>query len=194
MVALDDFPQLPPVHVGVDLGGADVGVAEKFLNHPEVGATDQKVGGETVPELVGMHILEPGDLGILPHDLPDRDPFERAAAEGQKQSLKITAIIETDEMRSEFGQILSAITTPALTPSKIFTRNSRLPRLFDTTIQSSCSTPSDFASKGLIIRVGYFSRFCDVVVSVNEEFKKCLAGAVTSRKGNDKFDSSITSQ
>ena len=35
MVALDDFPQLPPVHVGVDLGGADVGVAEKFLNHPE---------------------------------------------------------------------------------------------------------------------------------------------------------------
>ena len=83
-------------------------MAEKFLNGPQIGTIVQKVGGETVPELVGMHILEPGDLGILPHDLPDRDPFERAAAEGQKQSLKITAIIETDEMRSEFGQILSS--------------------------------------------------------------------------------------
>lgn len=106
MVAFDDFPQLSPVHVGIDLGGTDVGVAEEFLNHPEVGAADQKVGGETVPELVGMHILQAGDLRIFPHDLPDRDAFQGAAAEGEKQSLQITAIVETDEMGSEFGQIL----------------------------------------------------------------------------------------
>ena len=38
--------------VGVDLGGGQVGVAQKFLHAPEVGAVVQKVGGEGVPQCV----------------------------------------------------------------------------------------------------------------------------------------------
>lgn len=34
--------------VGVDLGGGDVGVAEHFLDGPEVGAVVQEMGGEGV--------------------------------------------------------------------------------------------------------------------------------------------------
>ena len=41
------------VGMGVNLGGGDVGVAEHFLDHAEVAAVLEEVGGETVPEGVG---------------------------------------------------------------------------------------------------------------------------------------------
>ena len=37
-------------HVGVDLGGGDARVAEQGLDHPEVGAVRQQVGGEGVAQ------------------------------------------------------------------------------------------------------------------------------------------------
>ena len=40
-------------HVGVDLGGGDAGVAEQGLDHAEVGAVGEEVGGEGVAEGVG---------------------------------------------------------------------------------------------------------------------------------------------
>jgi hypothetical protein len=37
------------IHVGVDLRGGDVGVAEQLLHHAEVGAAFDEVGCEAVP-------------------------------------------------------------------------------------------------------------------------------------------------
>ena len=39
--------------VGVDLGAAEVGVAEAFLDAAEVGSVVEEVGGEAVAEFVG---------------------------------------------------------------------------------------------------------------------------------------------
>src|SRR5947209_2300398 len=43
-------------YVGVHFGRADVGVAEQFLNDPEVRAVFQQMGGEAVPQHVGSHV------------------------------------------------------------------------------------------------------------------------------------------
>ena len=60
------------VDVGVDLGGGDVGVAEHFLDDPEVGAVVEEVGGEAVAELVGMDFLgEASSGGAFVDDLFD---------------------------------------------------------------------------------------------------------------------------
>ena len=49
-------------HVGVDLGGGDIGVAEHRLHAPQVGPPFQQVGRERVPQLVGRDRL--GDPGL----------------------------------------------------------------------------------------------------------------------------------
>ena len=41
-------PQILPVHVGIDLGGREIGMAEHFLNGPEVGAPFEQVGRKRV--------------------------------------------------------------------------------------------------------------------------------------------------
>ena len=48
-----DLSEVLSVHVGVDLGGGDVGVAQKLLNGSQVGAPFQEVGCEAVSEGVG---------------------------------------------------------------------------------------------------------------------------------------------
>ena len=62
-------------HVGVDLGGGDVGVAEHRLDAPEVGPSFEQVRREGVTQLVGRDGL--GDPGLsrvaddqLPKGLP----------------------------------------------------------------------------------------------------------------------------
>ena len=46
-----DKPSQPLLDdMGVDLGGRDVGVAEKLLHDPEVGAVLEEVAGEGMPE------------------------------------------------------------------------------------------------------------------------------------------------
>jgi hypothetical protein len=52
MGTLDDPLEVEPVDVGVDLRRGHVGVTEQLLDHPEVGATLEEVGGEGVPERV----------------------------------------------------------------------------------------------------------------------------------------------
>jgi hypothetical protein len=41
-------------HMSVDLGGLETGVTEEFLDDTQVGTTIEQVGGETVPQCVGM--------------------------------------------------------------------------------------------------------------------------------------------
>jgi hypothetical protein len=43
--------------VGVDLGGADVSVAEQFLDGADIGAALEEVGGEAVAEGVAARVL-----------------------------------------------------------------------------------------------------------------------------------------
>ena len=57
------------VNVRINLRGADVGMAQQFLQHAQVHARFQAVGGKTVAEGVGRHLL--GQMGrVLLHNLP----------------------------------------------------------------------------------------------------------------------------
>jgi hypothetical protein len=42
--------------VGIDFGGADVGVSKQFLDNPQVSAVFQEMCREAVPEHMGRHI------------------------------------------------------------------------------------------------------------------------------------------
>ena len=46
------------VHVGVDLRGRDIGVAEHFLDGAQVSPALKQVGGEGVPKRMGVKILD----------------------------------------------------------------------------------------------------------------------------------------
>jgi hypothetical protein len=94
-MALDHFSKLGPVDMGIDLRRADVGMTQKILNDPQVGAAHEEVGRETVAEFVRVDVLKAGDGGVLPDDLPDCDSFERAAAEGEHQMTTISSVIES---------------------------------------------------------------------------------------------------
>ena len=52
MVLLVYLLQPRRVHMGVDLGGGDVGVAEQLLDLPEVGAAGQEMRGKAVSQRV----------------------------------------------------------------------------------------------------------------------------------------------
>ena len=57
------------VDVSVDLSGGDVLVAEHVLNHTEVGAILDEVGGERVPESVRRNLLvDAGEQGLTLYD------------------------------------------------------------------------------------------------------------------------------
>jgi hypothetical protein len=49
-------PQSIAGHVSIDLGRADVGVPQQFLNDPQIGSMFQQMGSEAVPEHVRRKI------------------------------------------------------------------------------------------------------------------------------------------
>ena len=56
------------VDVGIDLRRRDIGVAEHFLNRPQVGPPLQQMRREAVPQRVRREALaDPGPQGRLPH-------------------------------------------------------------------------------------------------------------------------------
>ena len=62
------------VHVGVDLGGGDVGVSEHLLDAAEVGAAGEEMGAETMAQGVrGDFAFHTGGDGRLSDDTPDFD-------------------------------------------------------------------------------------------------------------------------
>ena len=72
--------------MGVDLGGRNVGVAKQRLEHAQVGAPGQKVGGESVPQDVradpGGRDARRGGHGA--DDLEQADPAEVGLAPGEQ--------------------------------------------------------------------------------------------------------------
>jgi hypothetical protein len=67
---------------------------EHFLNGTEVRASLEQVGGEGVPQQMGVHAprVEAGLLGELPQDQEGAGARERAAARVQEQLLAVPAI------------------------------------------------------------------------------------------------------
>ena len=58
------------IHMSVDLRCGDVGMAEHFLDHPQVGAMVQQMGGKGMTQEMRMHmLLQSGSLGALLNDL-----------------------------------------------------------------------------------------------------------------------------
>ena len=52
MVFPMDFAQAGCRHMGIDLGGADAGVAEELLDDAQVGSVVKQVGGEAMTQHV----------------------------------------------------------------------------------------------------------------------------------------------
>src|SRR5690606_22633866 len=61
MMVLVQVLQTLARHVGIDLRGREVAMAEQQLDQPQVGAVVQEVGCEGMPETVGRQLLsDPG--------------------------------------------------------------------------------------------------------------------------------------
>ena len=86
-LGVDPF-QAGPVDVGVDLGGGDGGVAQQLLDHSEIGAGLQKVGGEGVAKGVGRDpACEPGPAGRPLNDRSDDLAAQRASRSAQENQV-----------------------------------------------------------------------------------------------------------
>ena len=60
------------VDMCVNLRSRNIGVAEHFLNDPQIGAIAKQVGREAMPEKVRVNVLfESGALCVFFYDLPD---------------------------------------------------------------------------------------------------------------------------
>ena len=67
------------VQVGVNLGGGQVGMAQKHLQDPQIGPPGQQVGGKGMPQGMGAQGLHPCLEGILLQELPETLAGEPAA-------------------------------------------------------------------------------------------------------------------
>src|SRR6185503_3001786 len=89
MVALMNVAQAFPGDMGIDLGSADAGVAEKFLNDPQIRTVLEQVGREAVPQHVRCHIAR--DAGVTNSILnaePKSDWRERRATFGEENGAR----------------------------------------------------------------------------------------------------------
>src|SRR5688572_19657060 len=81
MITPMHLPQVLPVHVGVDLRGGDVDMAEHLLDGPEIRTPFEQVGGEGMAKGVWRHVLgNAGTLDVAAQDLPRAHAGERLAA------------------------------------------------------------------------------------------------------------------
>src|SRR5688572_12182219 len=91
------LPQTAARHVSVNFRGADVRVAEQFLNHSEVGAMVEEVRGKTVTQHVRRDVSRnAGQANPVFNALPQRDPGEQGASPGNKD-------VARSLPRDEFG-------------------------------------------------------------------------------------------
>ena len=115
MELLVDLGEALLVHVRVDLGGGDVGVAEEFLDHTEVGPILEQVGGKGVPEKVWVNLeVEAGARCPLLDDLPDAVGAQGTAADREKD-LRAGSHLGVDQTGAFIGEVVlerGAGTTP----------------------------------------------------------------------------------
>ncbi len=72
MKLLVDLLKSLVVDVGINLGGGNIGVSEKLLDHPQIGSVLEEVCGKGVAQEVWVDVLfEPGLAGTFLHDFPD---------------------------------------------------------------------------------------------------------------------------
>jgi hypothetical protein len=76
-MAVEGRPEALGMDVRVDFGRPDAGMAQENLHGPKVGPPLDQMGGEGMPDPVGVHGLsEAGPAGPMPKPLPDGDPRE----------------------------------------------------------------------------------------------------------------------
>lgn len=81
------------VDMCVDLCGADIGMAEQFLDDAEVGAAAEEVGGEAVTQDVRRDAFEqPAAPAELFDEHPEADALERLAGSRKKQQIAAMVI------------------------------------------------------------------------------------------------------
>ena len=56
--------------VSVNLSGADVGVTEQHLHHPQIGAVVHQMSSESMAQAVRAEVGDAGGLGVLLHNHP----------------------------------------------------------------------------------------------------------------------------
>ncbi len=84
--------QMLTVHMGVDLGGGYVRMAQYLLDHPQVGTTIQHMGGERMTEGVRMQPFDPDGLTCRPYYLVEpltRDATSPLVQEDRSQAIGI---------------------------------------------------------------------------------------------------------
>ena len=80
MEAPVDVVEAGTVHVGVDLRGGDVRVAEHFLDDPKIRIAFEQVAREGVAEKMGVDsFLDASPLACLSDELPDAGAGEAAS-------------------------------------------------------------------------------------------------------------------
>ena len=83
--------------VGVDLGGADVGVAEHGLDTAEVGAIHEEVGGERVAKGVrGDMFGNAGGFGVVVDDALDGAGSEPSEISAGVNGVEIVRVVEEE--------------------------------------------------------------------------------------------------
>src|ERR1700726_4753425 len=69
-------------------GGGDGGVAEEFLDDPDIGTVSQHVGGAGVAQNMGAHPIRQADpVGVLLHHAEGPDPGQPTTADVEEEGL-----------------------------------------------------------------------------------------------------------
>ena len=86
---------MPAVDMCIDLCGANVGVTEQFLHHPQIRPALQKVGRKGVPQHVGMDMAKLGALGASADNLPHRNTCQWPTTVRKQQRALVASILKS---------------------------------------------------------------------------------------------------
>ena len=99
---MDGF-QTALFHMGVDLGGRNIGVPQHFLDDPQIGPVSQKMGGKRMSQKMGINVDFNSAAGRnLFYDLPNPLGCQLLPVPGQENFVAGLAANQSD---SFLGQI-----------------------------------------------------------------------------------------
>ena len=70
------------IYMGIQLRGANIGMAQKFLHHPQIRATREQMCGEGMAQCMGVNMSQATGLRYLCNALPQNDPVNGLARPG----------------------------------------------------------------------------------------------------------------